>query len=117
MRNTRRLLPLALPLGLFAACHNPNVRPDPVPTIEMLRAEDCPPAITTYQRLLALPPRAGMVMTARGPIRSEAEQASTAQTFATQCQTSMVGKTRRAILRCWLDSADSENFQSCSQRF
>ena len=103
---------------LLARCGDPNVRPDPVPSNEKLRAADCAPAQAAYQRLLALAPRAGMVVTARSaPIRSEEEQARAAQTFASQCQTAWAGKTRRAILRCWLDAPDSESFQSCSQRF
>ena len=66
----------------------------------------------------ALPPRAGVVVTSRRAlVRSEEEQARAAQVFASQCPTTLVGKTRRAILRCWLDAPDSENFQSCSQRF
>ena len=112
-------LALAGQVGLWAGCvSDPNVRRNPVPSAEKLRAADCPAALATYRQLLQLPPRAGMVVTSRSaPVRSAEEQDRAAQAFATACSTTLVDKVRRAILRCWGDAPDSESFQSCSQRF
>lgn len=118
MWNSRLPTWLALPVWLLSSCGNPNVQRHPVPSAEKLRAADCPPAVAVYQRLLELPPRASVVVTNRSAaIRSPEDQARAAQGFASQCQTALVGTTRRAILRCWLDAPDSDSFQSCSQRF
>ena len=123
MWNVRRGVKLALAglvlAGLvLAGCGDPNVRSQPVPSAEKLRAADCAPALTTYRQLLQLPPRVGMVVTNRSaPARSVEAQERAAQAFASQCATAFAGKVRRAIVRCWLDSPDTETFQNCSQRF
>ena len=73
---------------------------------------------TLEAQLLRLPPRVGMVVTSRAAkVPSEDEQARAAQAFAQQCPTLLVGKVRRAVLRCWADAPDTESFHSCSQRF
>jgi hypothetical protein len=105
-------------LGLGGFVSDPNIKRDPVPPADKLRAADCAPAAETYRQLLRLPPRVGMVVTSRAaPIRSEDEQARAAQVFLQQCPTLLAGKVRRAVLRCWADAPDTESFHSCSQRF
>lgn len=105
--------------ALLGGCaSDPSVKANPVPSAEKLKAADCPPAVQTYRRLLQLPPRIGMVVTNRSvPLRSEEEQGRSAQSFAAQCETELVAKVRRAIVRCWSDAPDAETFRTCSQRF
>lgn len=109
-------LSVSLPGG--GCANDPNVKPNPVPSAEKLRAADCAPAEQNYRRLLQLPPRVGMVVTNRSvPLRSEDEQSRAAQAFAAQCQSALVDKVRRAIVRCWSDAPDAETFRACSGRF
>jgi uncharacterized lipoprotein YmbA len=121
MDNVSRCVVLALAglaLWLAGCVSDPNVRPRALPSAEKLRAADCAPALVTYRQLLQLPPRVGMVVTNRSAkVRSAQEQERAAQDFATQCASGLVDRVRRAILRCWSDSPDTETFQNCSLRF
>ena len=116
---SRRLSNYFLVAALFGGCaSDPNVRSNPVPSAEKLKAADCPIAVQTYRQLLQRPPRVGMIVTNRSvPLRSEEEQERAAQAFATQCHNELVAKARRAIVRCWSDAPDAETFRTCSQRF
>lgn len=116
---SRRLSIYFFVAALLGGCaSDPNVKSNPVPSAEKLKAADCSAAVQTYRQLLQRPPRVGMIVTNRSaPLRSDQEQESAAQTFAAQCQNELVAKARRAIVRCFSDAPDAETFRTCSQRF
>ncbi|MCS6914322.1 MAG: hypothetical protein RMK29_19230 [Myxococcales bacterium] len=90
--------------GLLGACTPvPVVHPQPVPSAEKLRPEDCPLAAAAYQRHLAAPGAA-----ARWP---------TVDQFRTECQSRLAGRVRRVVLRCWHDAPNAAVFLSCNERF
>lgn len=108
-----RFLPL-LGAGLMAC-----VSGDPQQKLlrETLRSEDCALGAALYEERLKLPPHAGVVVTNRPqPIPSEAEQASLLLAFSSECS-SLVGRARRVIVRCWSDATDAMTTRACNQRF
>jgi hypothetical protein len=102
---------------LLVGCRDPNVKPDPVPSSERLTGDDCAVAVDLYRQRLTLPRRAGTVVSSRLPVRSEEEQAQDLTVFVARCNGQLVGRARRAIVRCWQDSGDAETFDSCNDRF
>lgn len=95
----------SLSLGaLLAACTPvPVVHPQPVPSAEKLRPEDCPAAAAAYEKHLAAP---GTV--AHWP---------TVEDFRADCQSRLAGRVRRVVLRCWRDALNAATFLSCNDRF
>lgn len=84
---------------------------------ERLRDEDCLTASELYKQRLAVPRRAGSIVSSRLTVRSEEAQAADLFGFVGKCQTQLAGRARRAIVRCWQDSTDAETFDSCNDRF
>jgi hypothetical protein len=114
----RRESCLAVVVLMLVGCPaNPNVTPNPVPSAERLRGEDCGAAADLYRQQLMVPRRSGTIVSSRLTVRSEQEQAQDLAVFVTKCQGQLVGRARRAIVRCWQDSTDAETFDSCNDRF
>lgn len=84
---------------------------------QRLQADDCSMALAAYRQRLQLPPNASVVVSNRSnePLPLP-EQDRLAAEFALRCQ-GMIGVARRAIVRCWLDSADATSFSACNDRF
>lgn len=84
---------------------------------ERLRASDCTLGLSAYQQRLQLPPHASVVVSNRSSeALPAAEQERLASEFALRCQ-GLIGVARRAIVRCWIDSADATAFAACNERF
>jgi hypothetical protein len=84
---------------------------------QRLRADDCTLGLSVYQQRLQLPPNASVVVSnATSEPLPPQEQERRAGEFALRCQ-GLIGTARRAIVRCWLDSADATAFVACNDRF
>jgi hypothetical protein len=74
----RRESCLAVVVLMLVGCpQNPNVTPNPVPSAERLRGEDCGAAADLYRQQLMVPRRSGTIVSSRLTVRSEQEQART----------------------------------------
>lgn len=115
------VVPVALGLGLgLIGCGPPQLvnEPPPQPSTERLRAEDCDVGAELYRQRLALPPRAGSVVSNRSLAPpSPEEQTRRLAEFVVLCRRELIGRVRRLVVRCWSDSPDAETLQACNQRF
>ncbi len=103
---------------MLPSCVTEEIKRQPVPMTGSLRSDDCKVGIDAYRALLQLPPNAGVVVTDRPPPPVDPlQQELGVAEFANHCQTQLVGKARRALVRCWTDSADANSFRSCNDRF
>lgn len=95
-------------LALCACTPVPTVTPDPVPSAERLRKEDCAPAAAAYrQRLDVMQPKQ---QGAWDPAGLQAE-------FQKECEARLAGQARRAVIRCWKDAPTAADFLKCNERF
>lgn len=107
----------ALTAALAAGCHSDyteeKLRKD------RLQDEDCTIGATLYQERLKAPLHAGIVVTGTDrpqPTLSEEAQAMQLLSFNSECRT-LVGRARRALVRCWTDATDAASTRACNSRF
>lgn len=83
---------------------------------QMLELADCDLGLLAYRQRLALPLNASVIVSNQTTVLSEEEQANRAMAFNFECGR-LVGKSRRSVVRCWLDSTDASTFVACNGRF
>lgn len=101
-------------------CSCVSVPNTPKPTFgptERVQPQDCAPLLDMFQKLLLLPRHSGHIVSNRLTVRTEEEQQRELVAFAARCTEKLVGQARRAVLSCFGDSKDAEEFLSCEGRF